>query len=414
MNHSLDLHSKLRDQLRRRKQLGTLRALRKIEAGSELQDFSSNDYLDLSTSAELRHEMLRYLREESSIASTGSRLLSGNNKLAEDIEDEAKSYWQCETALLCPSGYEANVSIFGTIPQTGDTILYDELIHASVHIGMKHTRASKKIMFKHNNVHHLRTVLQAESSRKVPGQTLFIALETVYSMDGDTAPLADILNIVRQEYPEARLILDEAHATGVFGKSGQGLASALELNTAPEILLRLHTFGKGAGGTGAILLCDNLIKQYLLNYAKGLIYSTFMSTPALCLTRAALTLLSEGQTNDARTQLWFRIQFAHSLLRSLPKTNLISVPATCDSAIIPVLTKHALELSKYLEKYGMRVMPVRYPTVPRGLERIRICLRASIELDRIQSLINKIGDWIHLHNTVECCAVKDFQSSPKL
>lgn len=390
------LHKALETQLERRRRNGSLRALRRRSIQSDLHEFSSNDYLDLAKSPILRALFSRYLEAEENLASTGSRLLSGNSQLANDIEATAKEYWQCEETLLCASGYEANVSIFNTIPQIGDTVIYDELIHASVHVGLKTSRATRKLMFRHNDINHLRQILRREHCSH-EAHNVFVAVETVYSMDGDIAPLQKVIQAIRCECPQARVILDEAHATGVFGSRGRGLAWSLNLQLVPEILLRLHTLGKGAGGTGAIIICDHLIKQYLLNYAKGLIYSTFMSMPALALARASIGLLQSGQTERLQDALWSRVEFLQSKLpKQLQNGNLV-LPTRFDSPIIPIMTPSAVELSVFLEHRGFRVMPVRYPTVPRGQERVRICLRASIEFHVIDSLIDALADWVMIH-----------------
>lgn len=389
------LRKKMEQQLDARRTNGSLRRLRNtgsIETG-KLHEFSSNDYLDLSTSPTLRALFTLYMEQQPSLASTGSRLLSGNSSLAEVIEREASVFWQSQSSILCASGYEANVSIFGTLPQVGDTVIYDELIHASVHVGLKSSRASSKVPFRHNDLEQLRRLLRHEG-RKCKSHSVFLAIETVYSMDGDVAPLGEIIQIIRRVCPRTHLILDEAHATGVFGPRGEGLATAMNLQNSPEILIRLHTFGKGSAGTGAIILCDDdLVKQYLLNYAKGLIYSTFMSVPALCLTRASLTMLSSAQTVAPCAALWRRIAYTQSLLSTLPRSPLIELPDSIDSAIVPILSTRAVELSAYLEQHGFRVMPVRYPTVAKGRERIRLCLRSGVEYSVIDRLVAAIGDW---------------------
>lgn len=420
------LHRKLQAALDSRRRRGSLRSLKADAIDSTMHEFSSNDYLDLSASPELRLLFRRYIEASPSLASTGSRLLSGNSQLANGIEEMARRYWASRDALLCASGYEANVAIFSTIPQPGDVVLYDELIHASVHVGLRHSRAAKKLAFRHDDMHHLSQLLSSERRAGAAAAaaaaplanspaSVFVAVETVYSMDGDTASLREIIGTIRRELPRARLILDEAHATGIYGPSGRGLLSALQLADAPEVLIRLHTFGKGAGGTGAMILCDTLVKQYLLNYAKGLIYSTFMSVPALCLLRASLALLSadnetltRGDDEDSEAireadpcalrcrALWDRVHYLSSLLHRPDSATLFPGLEFADhfaSPIIPIRTSRAVELSDFLRSRGFRVMPVRYPTVPRGQERIRICLRAEIPYSVIESLVETMGLW---------------------
>lgn len=399
MTNSSTLHTALQQQLYKRRQRGALRSLRAPKYDQKLHEFSSNDYLDLAGSPILRALFYRYLESETELASTGSRLLSGNTNLANEIEEAARQYWQCPDVLLCGSGYEANVSIFNVLPQPGDTIIFDELIHASVHVGMKGSRATSRIRWRHNDKDHLREILQRENQRhENQAHNVFLAVETVYSMDGDLAPLQEIIASIRSHCPYARLILDEAHATGVFGASGRGLAWSLNLQHAPEVLLRLHTFGKGAGGTGAVILCDSIIKQYLLNYAKSLIYSTFMSVPALALCRASIELLRCGHGEGAQKLLWSCIEYTQGKTTKLSSGKVLRLADTIDSPIIPVMSPHAVELSCYLEDHGFRIMPVRYPTVPKGQERIRICLRANMSHELIDSLFDLLGQWKGLQN----------------
>ena len=310
------------------------------------------------------------MSQQTDLASTGSRLLSGNSRLATQIESEACAFWNAEAALIAISGYEANVSIFSTLPGPDDTVLYDELVHASVHVGLKQSRCRYRA-FRHNDVNHLSDLLRTSSG------TVFVAVESVYSMDGDLAPLREISDAMR-DFPDAHLIVDEAHATGVFGRSGRGLVDQLFVTP----FLRLHTFGKGAGGTGAVILCDETVKLYLLNYAKGLIYSTFPSVPALCLMRASLHILASGETQTLQAELWDLIAYAQQKLR-----------VRISSPIIPIITPDVLSLSKFLEGRGIRVMPVRYPTVPKGKDRIRICLRADMTRHDIDELAKALDAW---------------------
>jgi 8-amino-7-oxononanoate synthase len=390
------LHRQLQASLDGRQRKGSLRSLRPSSLDRTLCDFSSNDYLDLAASPLLRRVFMQYLEREGVLASTGSRLLSGNSHLANTIEHEARQFWQTPAALICSSGYEANVSLFSTLPQPGDVVLYDALIHASVHVGLKTSRAKRKRAFRHNDMAHLRALLKEEGPLCKDDKNVFVACETVYSMDGDQCPLAEMIHTIRSTMPSARIILDEAHATGVFGPLGRGLASHAELAHAPEIIARLHTFGKGAAGTGAVILCDTIVKTYLLNYAKGLIYSTFLSAPALCLMRASLTLLSSGQTLERQNRLWQLTAAMHQLLskRLLAGDLSLLVPESGPtSPIIPILTEQPLKLSQYLHTCGFRVMPVRYPTVPRDAERIRICLRADMSSDSLEKLVAALAAW---------------------
>lgn len=252
-------------------------------------DFSSNDFLSLSNSTVLKSRFLHNLNtsysplssNSPSLGSGGSRLLDGNSEYAEELERFIATFHDAPTGLLFNSGFDANVGVFSCLPQSGDIIIYDELIHASVHEGMRLSRAKTKIQFAHNSVSDLETVIKeiisdGSTSLQHP-YNVFIAVETLYSMDGDTAPLEQIAPLVQKYFPErnAYLIVDEAHATGVFGPNGAGIVQ--DLGVEDQIFIRTHTFGKSLasqGGTScethkvkAMQLANNNIASQLLFYA---------------------------------------------------------------------------------------------------------------------------------------------------
>lgn len=225
-------------------------------------DFSSNDFLSLSRSSLLRSHFLKNLnatyssssKSPPSLGSGGSRLLDGNSTYAEELEKFIAGFHKASDGLLFNSGFDANVGIFSCVPQPGDVIIYDELIHASVHEGMRLSRARKKIQFAHNSIPDLERVIKEitdnESTSGRHAYNVFIAVETLYSMDGDTAPLKDIIPLVEQSFPKrnAYLIVDEAHATGVFGYNGAGVVQ--DLGAEDRIFIRTHTFGKSLASQG--------------------------------------------------------------------------------------------------------------------------------------------------------------------
>jgi 8-amino-7-oxononanoate synthase len=232
----------------------TLRKLTVAAPGSV--DFSSNDFLSLSTSPALRSAFIEELTRHPNfpLGSGGSRLLDGNSQYALDLEAEIASFHGAPAGLLWNSGFDANSGLFACIPQPGDIILYDELIHASVHDGMKLSRAARKIPFKHNSVDHLKGILQALKDDDVyvgkGPKNVFVAVESVYSMDGDLCPLQELVDMVEEllPYGNGHIIIDEAHATGVLGPRGRGLVSQLGLEK--RVFARLHTFGKSVGASG--------------------------------------------------------------------------------------------------------------------------------------------------------------------
>jgi 8-amino-7-oxononanoate synthase len=254
------LEEKLSSKLDARKSESRYRQL--TTSGLDSVDFSSNDFLSLSTSPVLRKAFLNELshsnhRDSFPLGSGGSRLLDGNSKYADELERSIAEFHGAEAGLLWNSGFDANSGLFACIPQPGDVILHDELIHASVHDGMKLSRALKRMPFEHNSTYHLRellrTLTQETPKLKDGGSSVFIAIESVYSMDGDIAPLAEIVKLVDELLPagNGHIIIDEAHSTGVLGPLGRGLVCDLGLEN--KMFARLHTFGKSLACSGGML-----------------------------------------------------------------------------------------------------------------------------------------------------------------
>ncbi|KAB8349777.1 hypothetical protein FH972_023791 [Carpinus fangiana] len=273
-------------------------------------DFSSNDFLSLAKSTDLRQAYdLESARQSTlPLGSGGSRLLDGNSLYAENLEKEIAAFHNAPSGLLFNSGFDANTGVFACIPQPGDVVLYDEHIHASVHEGMRLSRARLTKAFAHNSPsdlkHTLLGLLNEDSALRNGTRNVFVAVETVYSMDGDVAPIVEILDMLDTLLPHgnSHLVVDEAHSTGVYGPRGRGLVCALGVED--RCLARLHTFGKALSANGAILLCPPVMRDYLINYARSLIYTTAMSLPALVLIRAVYSLLIAGHTLARQRHLW--------------------------------------------------------------------------------------------------------------
>lgn len=223
-------------------------------------DFSSNDFLSLSTSPLLRTRYLQALNSRTTdnqpLASGGSRLLDGNSAYAEELERFIAAFHDAPCGLLFNSGFDANVGVFSCVPQPGDVIVYDEMIHASVHEGMRLSRAGKRVSFRHNSAAALREVLASQMAEDPliadAKRNVFVAVESLYSMDGDTAPLREILDVIHSLLPRGNgyLIVDEAHATGVFGPRGAGIVQ--ELGVQKQVFIRTHTFGKALASHGGL------------------------------------------------------------------------------------------------------------------------------------------------------------------
>jgi 8-amino-7-oxononanoate synthase len=249
------LESKLLIKLESRQEKSTYRQLTIF--GPKSVDFSSNDFLSLSTSPKLREAFLTELTRQSnnfSLGSGGSRLLDGNSAYASELETSIADFHNAPAGLLWNSGFDANSGLFACLPQPGDVIIHDELIHASVHDGMKLSRASTKLKFSHNSVSDLRDIVEqlvkTNPVLRNGGSSIFVAIESVYSMDGDIAPLAEIVELIEELLPlgNGHIVIDEAHGTGVLGPMGRGLVCQLGLEH--KVFARLHTFGKSLACSG--------------------------------------------------------------------------------------------------------------------------------------------------------------------
>jgi 8-amino-7-oxononanoate synthase len=353
--------SHLEDKLNKRKVDGNYRRL--FLSDDDLIDFSSNDYLGLARDS-------RKLNLQGAHGSGGSRLLSGNSKKAEQLESFLADFHQSESALLFNSGYTANLGFFSTIPQRGDIILYDDRIHASVKDGMR-LGLAKHYSFKHNDVEAL-----SEKLERFKGANVFVAVEAVYSMDGDVAPLEQLVALC-EEY-DASLMVDEAHSVGVFGDQGQGLVQSLGLHD--RVPFRVVTFGKAIGAHGASVLCVNTVKEYLINYSRAFIYSTALPEVAIETIRKNYIRMQSGIEVKALREL---IDYYASVIKVGVTPSAIQ--------IIPVEGNEAVErLSKRLYKEKLDIRPVKSPTVPIGEECLRVCLHVYNSIDQLALLKNTL------------------------
>ncbi|ORX36702.1 putative 8-amino-7-oxononanoatesynthase [Kockovaella imperatae] len=399
---------------------------------SGLVDFSSNDYLSLTASAELRANFVaRIAKAPLFLGSTGSRLLSGASPSHSALEQRFADFFHAPSALLFNSGWDANVSFFSTIPQPGDWVVFDELVHASVHSGLRASRVhpDHRIAFDHNDSESLGKVLDrissspAASSHK--GPVVFLALESLYSMDGDMAPLQTFLDVLDKYVPRSRqcIVLDEAHSTGVYGPRGRGVAYALgeeggweEPNMsqgAGRIGVRLMTFGKAVGCSGAVLLCSPTIRSFLINFARPFIFSTALPHSSLHALEAAFDIIQSKDGETRRQKLFALCRHLHAQLDALLETcprNLLRLPPRPPSVsnpgsenadmssitpIIGLITPNPHALSAFLLEKGFIVRPVVPPTVPPGSERIRLCLRSDIPHSVVDDLSAALKEWIN-------------------
>lgn len=346
--------------LNQRIEKGSERSLLSFDEGTI--DFWSNDYLGLG-------------RSEQSVSlksGSGSRLISGNSKTIDSVELFLADRFQSEAALVFNSGYDANLGFFSSVPQKGDTILYDELIHASVRDGVRLSFA-QSFSFKHNDVNALE-----ERLKKASG-TIFVAVESLYSMDGDICPLQEIAALC--ERYGALLIVDEAHAGAVFGKHGIGLCE--KFGVLSHVFARLVTFGKGFGAHGGAILCDSVTRQFLINFARSFIYTTALPEAFYTHIQAQV---QAAQDDTLRLNLKQNIDLFRQLIGTTPSH---------ENSPIQILRIDDLErcklLATNLQGRGFAVKAILPPTVPEGTQCIRVCLHAFNSEEEIRKLTAEIG-----------------------
>ena len=350
-------------------------SLRSLKTENSLIDFCSNDYLGFSRSPELKIlfelELEKY--PEYKLGSTGSRLLAGNDQFAEDLEASIATFHNSEASLLFNSGYDANLGIFSSLPQRGDTIICDEYIHASIIDGARLSHAAR-FVFKHNDMDSLEQKMNSAQGR------IFIGVESVYSMDGDEAPLKQICSLA--EKFNAAVIIDEAHAIGVFGDHGKGIVDDLNLNS--KVFARIVTFGKALGIHGAAILGSSELRSYLINYARSFIYTT---APSFISNIAIKTSYDYLKTKDHQQDLYDRIQYFRSNLETIG--SLTKSRSGIQILLIPGNTQ-VREIASKIQQAGFDVRPILSPTVPQGSERLRICLHNHNSMSEIEGLCNSI------------------------
>ncbi|KAK2745089.1 hypothetical protein FQN57_003996 [Myotisia sp. PD_48] len=398
-----NLRQTLQSALQRREAKGMRRSLKIIPPGAV--DFSSNDFLSLATNPAFKSRYLSNLAHTSAtshLASTGSRLLDGNSRYAEELERFIASFHNAASGLLFSSGFDANAGVFACIPQPGDIIIHDELIHASVHDGMRLSRAAKRLPFEHNSVTDFERVLDSQIQEdelvRSGKRNIFVALESIYSMDGDFAPIREILDIIDARLPHrnGHVIVDEAHATGVFGPRGAGIVQ--QLGVEHRVFIRLHTFGKALASNGAIILCCPLTRDYLINYARPLIFTSAMGLPSLVAVRTTYEMMSEGQTEQLQSQLQQHVQALHTNLIAIQPTDkwVLEIHHSPSSPIFSLQTKSPRELAAECQAQGLMVRAIMSPTVKKGTERVRVCLHSGNTTEQIQKLTETIARWVDL------------------
>lgn len=361
----------LQQRLATRKQDGLYRELR---YNSSTVDFCSNDYLGVVRNALLPE----YDFGSPGTGSTGSRLITGNSTVFEETEEKIAAFHEAEAALIFNSGYDANLGLLSCIGRKGDTILYDSLSHASIRDGVRLSFADSW-SFSHNDIQELEQKL-----KKAQGN-IFVVTESVFSMDGDLAPLEKMAELCK--HFGAHLIVDEAHAVGVLGQKGEGLAQLLGLHH--HCLARIYTYGKAFGSHGASILGSMELRNYLVNFCRSFIYTTALPPSAVQTINRAYDVLP--LLTPERSRLNSLIQYFSRLVGSLET---LSSQSPIQAVVIPG-NEEVRKVSSELQLQGLDVRPILYPTVPKGSERLRIILHAFNTQQEVEHLVETLGRLVH-------------------
>lgn len=374
---------KLKKSLEKRK---VNNAWRTLAEPQNLVDFVSNDYLGMAGSRGIFQETKRILTENNieKNGATGSRLLSGNHQLFRITEDFLAEFHHTEAALIFNSGYDANLGLLASIPQRGDIILYDELVHASIReaVLLSHARAFK---FSHNDPEDLK--LQLSKFSKQSEREIFIVSESVFSMDGDIAPLEKIAALAKKY--QSFLIVDEAHSTGIFGGKGEGLVH--ELGLQDSVLARVHTFGKAVGCHGAVVLGSEVLKAFLVNFARSFIYTTALPPHSVANILAVYQKFEKGLPESEKLKGNIKF-FRKQILENGLTANFIDSNTPIQSFLLPG-NKKVKAISENLAEEGFNVKPILSPTVPQGSERLRFCLHSfnsEEEIKKVTQLLRNL------------------------
>ncbi|MEO8415816.1 MAG: pyridoxal phosphate-dependent aminotransferase family protein [Ginsengibacter sp.] len=348
-------------------------ALRSLILNDSKTDFCSNDYLGI-----VKNKLIeKSLNEMLPHGSTGSRLLSGNYLLMEETEKFIAHFHEATAGLIFNSGYDANMGLLASVPQKGDAVIYDQLSHASIRDGIRLSFATS-FSFLHNNIIDLEKKLAAA----IPlHQNTFVVTESVFSMDGDMAPLVEIGKVC--EKYNAGLIIDEAHATGIIGKKGEGLVQHVQLQQ--KCFARVHTFGKACGCHGAIVLGSTQLKNYLINFARPFIYSTSLPPAGAAAIAASYHIFPF--LNKERNHLNSLIKFfrkpvlKYAVVKSTTPIQVVIIPGNDEVKKVALI----------LQQNNLDVRAILYPTVPKGQERLRIVLHTFNTVKEVEKLVELLS-----------------------
>ncbi|KAJ3781861.1 pyridoxal phosphate-dependent transferase [Lentinula aff. detonsa] len=374
-------------------------------------DFFSNDYLSFTSNPIMRQKFLRRLSTGHDIlGSRASRHGAGNNIQHVELEQRLLKFFRGPSALLFASGVDANIGLWGTLPQPGDVVFHDHLVHASIHDGLRGCRNRPTITgFKHNDVMDLRqkikNLIQVRPDVAEGKHTVFVLVDALYSMNGDFAPLQSISQAVKELLPPGvgYIFSDEAHSVGIVGEGGRGLVS--ELNLEHSIELRLYTFSKSFGTFGAVIICPEFVRRFMIANCRTFIFTTAVPHFALIAMNASVDML-ESHGKEVMELEQQNIKYAQEKLtgvcRAAP-SQLIRLPSFNDAAttihgksspIVPIFTTKSHSLCSHLSNHGYIALPYRYPVVPKGMDRVRLSIHAGNSIAQIDELGEVLREWI--------------------
>jgi 8-amino-7-oxononanoate synthase len=361
----------------------TLAALREADQFRDLRrpagiPLSSNDYLALATHPELKDAITRAVSEDARVASTGSRLLSGNDARWEQLESDFAAFVGAEAALYFPSGYTANIGLLSSVLKPLDTVFSDAANHASLIDGIRLSHA-KRVVFPHLDLNYLQDALRNESGSG--GKV--VVVESIFSMEGDRAPLADLADLCDRF--DASLIVDEAHATGVEGNGGRGLIHSA--GRPASVLATVHTCGKALAAMGAFVAGSRTLRAFLINHARPFIFATAL--PPYCAAHVSKALDLVRLADAERARLWQLSEYLRENLR----TGGFDI-GTSDSQIIPLIlgsNETAIRFASAVNVAGFDVRAIRPPTVPKGSARLRLSLNASLRIADMDALMTSLA-----------------------
>lgn len=355
--------------LQQLKELGRFRSLN-LPRGIDL---SSNDYLGMASHPDLRRVAIEALEGGIDIGAGGSRLLRGHTDAHEALELYAAEHFNAPATLYFGSGFMANYALLTTLPARGDIVFYDALVHASMRDGIKAMDA-KSYKFAHNDLNALEDLLKRHRDR---ADKIWIAIESVYSMDGDFSPLSDLYHLAGKY--DAFLMIDEAHGTGVFGEKGKGVSYELIQKYGYDRILTIHTCGKAIGVAGGLVCASEDVISYLINAARPFIYATAMMPIQSIIVKQSLQILASGEGDEKRAKLLKLSKRGREIF------------GEAGSHIIPIMIyddKKAVKIADFFQKEGFDIRAIRPPTVPKGTARLRLSLSSELEEDDFERFLD--------------------------